>query len=168
MTALGVKVLTGGSAEWGDPVRLDAEIQRTPFVASLMNRFVFADGQVHYLKLHMIGVDEVDNDGEVPTGHGSMEFRDTDGDLLWAESDWYRPDGADIGVWTFASGTGKWADATGTVDVVLHGMFDDLNQVLPPPGPARYFGFVEGTGTIDAPHLASSSAVAHPVGTAVG
>jgi hypothetical protein len=157
MTAQAVQVLTGGSAEWGDPVRLNENIQRTPFVASLMNQFTFADGQVHYLKLHMIGIDEVDNDGEVPTGHGSMEFRDTDGDLLWAESDWFRPDGADIGVWTFASGTGKWKGTTGTVDVVLRGMFADLEQVLPPPGPSRYFGFVEGTGTLDAPDLGTAS-----------
>ncbi|MCW2953001.1 MAG: hypothetical protein JWQ48_2171 [Conexibacter sp.] len=154
MAAQAVEVLTGGSAEWGNPVRLDKEIQRTPFVASLMNRFTFDDGRVHYLKLHMIGIDEVDNDGEVPTGHGSMEFRDTDGDLLWAESDWFRPDGVDEGVWTFASGTGKWAGASGKIDVVLHGMFDDREQILPPPGPSRYFGFIEGTGKIDAPGLA--------------
>jgi hypothetical protein len=153
MAPLAVEVLTGGSAEWGNPVRLDGDIQRAPFVASLMNRFTFADGRVHYLKLHMIGMDEVDNDGAVPRGRGTMEFRDTDGDLLWAESDWMRPDGCDIGVWTLTSGTGKWAGATGTVEVGLHGMYDDPDQIVPPPGPARYWGFMEGTGTIDAPGL---------------
>jgi hypothetical protein len=157
MPAQAVEILTGGSAVWGDPVRLDETIQRTPFQASLMNRFTFADGQVHYLKLSMIGIDEVDNDGEVPTGHGTMEFRDTDGDVLWGESDWFRPDGQDIGIWRFASGTGKWEGATGTIDVVLHGMFEDLELELPPKGPTRYFGFIEGTGSIDAPRLPAAA-----------
>lgn len=153
MAAQAVEVLTGGSAEWGEPVRLNDEIQRTPFQASLMNRFTLGNGEVHFLKLSMVGIDEVDNDGEVPTGQGNMEFRDTDGDLLWAESDWFRPDGVDEGIWRFRSGTGKWKGASGTVDVVLHGMFHDLHEEMPPKGPSRYWGFIEGSGEIDAPAL---------------
>ena len=154
MAAQRVEILTGGSADWGAPVRFDEETLKTWYEAYLMNRFTFADGQVHHLKLRIVGIDVIDNDGEVPSGWGSLEFQDLDGDYLRGHVDWYRRNNEDGGTWTFSSGTGKWQGASGTAELALYGMPQDLDAEMPPRGPIRYYGWLEGTGEIDAPALA--------------
>lgn len=147
-----VNVIVGGSADWGAPVRSSEDLLRTWYEAYLMGRFEFADGERHYLKLRIVGIDEIDNEGEVPSGWGSLEFQDADGDWLRGHTDWYRRDGQDYGTWTFSSGTGKWEGATGTVELVLFGMPQDLEMEQPPTRASRYFGFLEGRGALDAPN----------------
>jgi hypothetical protein len=157
-----VDIFIAGSAIWAAPARIAENTLRTPYQASLMNRFVFEDGQVHYLKLHMVGVDEIDNDGAVVTGNGTMEFTDADGDLLRGESDWFLPEGPDergrvpenLGTMTFASGTGKWSGTTGTADLRCYGMYSDPAQAIPPIADTKYFAVFEGAGQLDAPGLA--------------
>lgn len=150
MAARTVHVLVGGSADWGTPVRASDELLKTWYEAYLMAKFEFEDRQVHYFKLRIVGIDEIDNDGDVPRGWGSLEFQDLDGDSLWGHVDWYRRDGLDRGTWTFASGTGKWQGTTGTVDLALFGGPQDHDAEMPPRGPIRYFGWLDGTGEIDA------------------
>jgi hypothetical protein len=162
MSAQKVDIFVAGSAIWATPVRLGPDTLRTPYQASLMNRFCFADGQVHYLKLHMIGIDEINNEGMVVTGNGTMQFQDADGDLLRGESDWFLPEGPDergrtpenLGTMTFSSGTGKWSGTTGTAELRCYGMYAALDQPLPPADDTKYFAIFEGTGELDAPGLA--------------
>ncbi|MGH2970258.1 MAG: hypothetical protein ACRDK0_14540 [Solirubrobacteraceae bacterium] len=153
MAAQNIEIMCGGSADWGAPVRASATLSKTWYEAYLMNRFALEDGSVHYLKLRIVGIDEIDEDGEVPSGWGSLEFQDGDGDVLCGHTDWCRRDGVDGGVWTFSSGTGKWEGATGSAELVLYGMPEDLEMEQPPRDASRYYGFLEGTGRIDAPAL---------------
>lgn len=153
MPTRNVQVMAGGSADWGAPVRFDEQTMKTWYEAYLMNRFEFDDGRVQYLKLRIVGIDEIDNDGEVPAGWGSLEFQDLDGDWLRGHVDWYRRDGRDGGTWTFSTGTGKWKGTTGTIELVLYGMPQDLDAEMPPRGPIRYYGFLEGKGQLEGPNL---------------
>lgn len=162
MAAQDVEVFIAGSAVWNTPVKLSDEEIRTAYDASLMTRLTFPDGSVHYLKLHMIGIDVLDGTGAVQTGTGTMSFRDIDGDYLRGESDWWVPTEPDArgtmaaneGVMTFTDGTGKWAGATGTAQLLCYGLFDDADQQVPPVRPAKYYAVFEGRASIDAPNLA--------------
>jgi hypothetical protein len=161
MAAQKIEVFMAGSAVWASPARVAENTLRTPYQASLMNRFTFEDGQAHYLKLHMIGVDEIDNEGTVVTGNGTMEFQDADGDLLRGESDWFLPSGPDergrtpenLGTMTFTWGTGKWKGAQGKAELRCYGMYSDPDQVIPPVHDTKYFAVFEGDGELDAPGL---------------
>ncbi|MEV1290454.1 hypothetical protein [Micromonospora sp. NPDC049679] len=153
MASQRVEIASGGHADWSTPVRVDESILQGSYQGIFMCRFTFEGGAAHYLKMRIIGVDEMDNDGEVPSGFGALEFQDSDGDVLRGRTEWYRRDGVDRGTWTFASGTGKWKGAAGKVDMFLTYMADELGTKLPPSGPIRFIGFLEGTGELDAPQL---------------
>ncbi|MHA6795612.1 hypothetical protein ACVGVM_19140 [Pseudonocardia bannensis] len=153
MAAQHVEIAAGGNADWSTPVRVDDSLLQASYQGIFMVRFAFADGRSHYLKMRIVGVDEMDNDGEVPSGFGALEFQDADGHRLRGRTDWYRADGADRGTWSFNSGTGKWEGASGKVEMLLNYMADDLDAELPPKGPIRFVGFIEGAGEIDAPGL---------------
>ena len=144
-----VKALVGGSADWALPVRCGESMLRCTYEAYLMGRFVLDDDQTHYLKLRIAGVDDIDADGEVPSGWGSLEFQDRDGDYLLGHTDWYRRDGVDYGTWTLSSGTGKWQGTSGKIELVLYGMSQDLTMEQPPARASRYFGWLEGEGTLE-------------------
>jgi hypothetical protein len=148
-----VEIAVGGSADWSTPVRVDEETLQAAYHGSFMARFAFPDGRSHYLKMRIVGVDEMGNDGEVPSGFGALEFQDGDGDVLRGRTDWYRSDGADRGTWSFNSGSGKWEGASGKVDMLLHYLPDDLDVQLPPKGPIRFIGFLEGAGEMEVPRL---------------
>ncbi len=148
-----VEILVGGSADWGAPVRSDEATLKTQYEAYMMARIAVLDGDTHYLKLRIVGIDEIDADGEVPAGWGALEFQDHDGDWLRGHVDWYRRDGVDGGSWRFTGGTGKWSGADGTIEVVLYGMPLDLDAPRPPVGPSRYFGWLDGSGELSAPAL---------------
>ncbi|MCW2952997.1 MAG: hypothetical protein JWQ48_2167 [Conexibacter sp.] len=152
MTVQHVEVLTGGNAQWGTPVRCDETKLQTAYEAALMNRFTLANGQVHYLRLRIVGIDEIDNDGEVPYGSGALEFQDADGDKMRGRVEWLRPEEIYLGTWTIASGTGKWTGANGTIELLLNGMHEDP-QDGPPTGPTRYWGFLEGSGQLELPAI---------------
>ncbi|WP_214371230.1 hypothetical protein [Pseudonocardia sp. H11422] len=148
-----VEITAGGNADWSTPVRVDESMLQGSYQGIFMARFAFADGRAHYLKMRIVGVDEMDNDGEVPSGFGALEFQDADGDVLRGRTDWYRSDGADRGTWSFASGTGKWKGTNGKLEMLLTYLADDLTMKLPPRGPVRFIGFIEGAGDIDVPGL---------------
>lgn len=149
MAVEAVRAMIGGSANWGQPVRFDDSTLKTWYEAFLMGRFELGDGEMHYLKLRIVGIDEIDNDGEVPAGWGSLEFQDRDGDYLRGHTDWYRKEGLDYGTWTLSSGTGKWEGTTGRLELVLYGMPQDLEMAQPPTIASRYFGWLEGEGTLE-------------------
>jgi hypothetical protein len=161
-----VDVFMAGSAIWSSPARVGENLLRTPYQASLMNRFTFADGQVHYLKLHMVGIDVLDNDGVVTTGDGTMELMDADGDVLRGESLWFLPEAPfekrrtpeNLGTMTFTSGTGKWEGASGTAELECHGLYSDPEQTIPPVADTKYFAVFEGVGRLDVPRLALAAA----------
>lgn len=148
-----MELLVGGSADWGTPVRFDEATLKAQYEARMMARMAVAGSRAYYLKLRIVGVDDMDNEGEVPEGWGALEFQDTDGDWLRGQSSWYRADGEDRGAWTFSSGTGKWEHATGSAEMLLYYMPEDFTSDLPPEGPIRFFAFLEGSGEIEAPAL---------------
>lgn len=149
-----VEIAAGGSADWSTPVRVDgAQLQAA--YEGLFSVRLAVDGSPHYLKMRIVGVDEMDNDGEVPSGFGALEFQDEDGEFIRGRSDWFRADGRDQGTWTFTSGTGKWEGIGGKVPMLLNYMSTDLEAKLPPSGPITFVGFLEGTGEIEIPALQS-------------
>jgi hypothetical protein len=152
MAAHRVEVLTGGSAQWGTPVRCDDDKLQTAYEASLMNRFTLGNGQVHYLRLRIVGIDEIDNNGDVPYGSGALEFQDADGDTMRGRVEWLRPEDEYAGTWTIASGTGKFAGAAGSIALELNGMHEPALSG-PPVGPSRYWGFLVGNGELELPSL---------------
>jgi hypothetical protein len=161
MASQDVEVFIAGSAVWNTPVKVSDDEIRTAFDASLMTRLSFPDRSVHYLKLHMIGIDVLDGTGAVQSAECTMAFRDTDDDYLRGESTWWVPDqpdergtmAANQGAVTFNGGTGKWAGATGAAQLLCYGLFDDPEQVVPPTGPTKYYAVFEGRAQIDAPRL---------------
>jgi hypothetical protein len=155
MSLQSVTIASGGHADWSTPVRIDDAQLQASYQGIFVCRFSFESAGSHYLKMRIVGVDEMDNAGEVPSGFGALEFQDADGDLLRGRTDWFRSDDRDQGTWTFNSGTGKWAGATGRVSMLLNYMSDVLGTSLPPSGPIRFVGFIEGSGEIDVPALSS-------------
>ncbi len=162
MTVQDAEVFIAGSAVWNTPIRVSEDEIRTAFDASLMTRLTLADGSVHYLKLHMIGIDVLDGTGAVQSAHCTMLFRDTDDHYLRGESTWWVPTEPDArgtmaaneGDVTFQGGTGKWEGASGTARLLCYGLFDDPEQELPPTKPTKYYAVFEGRAQIDAPGLA--------------
>jgi hypothetical protein len=153
MAAQRVDIAAGGSADWSTPVRIDDSTLQASYQGIFMVRLSVDGGESHYLKMRIVGVDEMDNDGEVPSGFGALEFQDADGDYIRGRTDWFRADEKDQGSWTFNSGTGKWEGISGKVPMLLTYMADPLDAVLPPPGEVRFVGFLEGSGEIDVPGL---------------
>lgn len=154
MAAQKLEIVSAGRADWMIPIRVEEDLLKVAYEAWFMSRLTLGDGDVHYLRLRFFGVDEMDNEGEVPSGFGILEFQDDGGDILRGRTDWYRRDGVDRGTWTLDSGTGKWQDAEGTAEMVLHYMPDDLAVELPPTRPVLCYAIVEGTGELSTPNLA--------------
>lgn len=150
-----VLVTTAGIGDWRTPVRVDDDLSRAAYEAHLCTRVVFEDGPTVHLKTRFVGIDDVTEDGAVPAGFGIVEAQDADGDWLRGRIDWFIEDGVDRGTYTFSSGTGKWKEVDGTVDVVLFALPEDLEAEMPPRTPIRFYGFFEGEGELSVPNLAA-------------
>ena len=148
-----VVVTTGGIGDWRTPVRVSDDLSRAAYEAHLMMRVQFEDGEAVHLKTRFAGIDDVQEDGRVPAGFGLVEAQDADGDWLRGRIDWFSEGDVDRGTYTFSSGTGKWRDVDGTVDVVLFALPEDLDGDMPPTKPIRFYGFFEGVGKLSLPHF---------------
>jgi hypothetical protein len=144
-----LQITAGGSAEWGEPIPVAGGSFQTTYEAHVAVRFVIANAEPIYFRLRIIGVDDIDSEGEVPSGWGAMELQDPDGDVLYGRVDWWRRGQDDGGDWFFESGTGKWRDCQGRAEMLfLFGGPEDRFAPMPPTGPIRFYGFLEGSGQL--------------------
>ena len=94
-------------------------------------------------------MDEINQEGEVTSGFGKVLAEDDQGDRWYGHVDWFLEDGRDKGKLAMRNGTGRWATCTGEFDLDLWGRPMDLNAPMPPAGPMKFIGFVEGAGAIE-------------------
>ncbi len=162
MSAEHVQFTAGGTGNWARPVRTDPEgTAKAAFEAFLTHRLTFDDGRAFFLRARYMGVDVVAPDGSLAeeAGYGHVETRDVDGDWLFGHVLWEgREDPNESGgLYTFSGGTGKWEEATGTINATLWFVYEDVESsttpALPPTTPVRVFGFLEGEGDLSAPNL---------------
>jgi hypothetical protein len=146
-----VTFTAAGTAEWSAPARDSATQSQVLYHSRFMGRLTRADGTEHYLKINVLGMDVITDEGEVPSGYGSVDADDKDGDRLCGRVVWSEK-GQDLwgGDFTFVHGTGKFAGATGEIEVRLQAEFEG-NIPLPPTAPCRVFGFMDGGGTLTLP-----------------
>lgn len=144
-----VHMVAGGTARWGRQVPKDAKTNTVCYEADIMTKLtVWApDERVSYHRSTYIGMDEVEADGRVPTGFGSVQLEDIrTGELLIGRVDWWEEGGRDLGTFSFESGTGFWENATGRIDVVLEFCALEPDGDLTSGDPVAVMGFLEGTG----------------------
>lgn len=153
MTQYTVLFESGGVAEWAAPVRKDANRATFTYQTHAAARLTLNDEKKVYLKVLISGMDDITPDGAVPLGFGHCELQDLDGDTMLADIDWYMEGAQDKGRIKFRSGTGKWEGAEGVVTLDLMGIPGDQEAPFPPKGPAKFFGFTEGLGSLSAPNL---------------
>lgn len=153
---LNVRLDGGGTANWSTPVRVGEDHWRANFETFLLHRYTFPDGRKVYVRTRYAGVDDINTAGEVFNGFGSMEGSDSDGDWLHGkiEFEMNEPGSEDWGkaVYTFQYGTGKWEGVSGQIKGDLWAEPEKHDQEMPPPGPIRFWGFVEGEGELDLPN----------------
>ena len=58
---------------------------------------------------------------------------------------------------TFTGGTGKWEGLSGQILAPVWAEPEDRDQVMPAPGPIRFYGFIEGDGDLQIPKLEAES-----------
>jgi hypothetical protein len=143
----------GGTANWEKPVQIGPDQWRASYQTFLVTRYTFGSGRQVHVKTRYTGVDEISLDGTVTGGFGHIEGRDEDDDRLFGRVDWeVRPD-YEGGIYTFLGGTGKWKDASGEIRAAVWAVPEDADQVMPPPGPIRFYGFIDGEGELSVPNL---------------
>jgi hypothetical protein len=155
MITLHVRVLGGGTADWEKPVQIGQSSYRATYQTFITTRFGFDDGRVVHVRTRYEGVDDIELDSEIPVngGFGHIEGVDEDGDRLYGRVDWVVKDEYEGGRYTFFGGTGKWKGVSGTVDASVWARPEDPDQVMPPEGPVRYWGFIDGEGELELPNL---------------
>ncbi|ANS31939.1 hypothetical protein R1CP_36665 (plasmid) [Rhodococcus opacus] len=89
------------------------------FEVNLMTRLVLeGEEDERYLRTIIAGIDEVGRDGSTPRGYGSILLEDPDSlDRLVGRVEWFIEGGRNKGRLVFEEGTGKWANASGTIPV---------------------------------------------------
>jgi hypothetical protein len=151
MATENVTFIAAGTAEWSAPARESATQSQVLYHGRFMGRMIRADGTEHFLRMNVLGMDVITDEGEVPTGYGSVEADDNEGDMLVGKVVW-SDKGQDIwgGDFTFVHGTGKFAGASAQIEVKLQAEFEG-NIPLPPTAESRVFGFMDGGGTLTLP-----------------
>lgn len=160
MIELHVWLAAGGTANWSTPIRVDESTWRANFETFFVHRYTFDDGRRVHVKTRYAGIDDVSAEGDVVSGFASTEGVDEDGDWLCGKIEFVISDDPNDqdwgkGVYTFLFGTGKWKDVSGSVTTTLWAQPEDRDQEMPPPGPIRFWGFLEGEGELTLPHLGS-------------
>jgi hypothetical protein len=149
-----VRMTAAGTANWEMPVQIGLEQWRVNYETWMVTRYSFDNGRVVHVKTRYAGVDDIDLSASAVTGgFGHIEGNDEDGDKLFGRVDWVVREGYQGGVYTFLGGTGKWKDASGTVEAEVWTDEEEHEQVLPPTGPIRNYGFVDGEGELSVPNL---------------
>ncbi len=155
--ALHVRFLGGGTADWEKPVQIGPGSFRATYQTYITQRFEFENGRVVHVRTRYEGVDDIELSSEIPVngGFGHIEGVDEDGDLLFGRVDWVvrASDSYEGGRYTFSGGTGKWEGVNGTIEASVWARPEDPGQVMPPDGPVRFWGFIDGEGELDVPNL---------------
>lgn len=148
-----VKVHGGGTAEWSTPVRVDANTWRANYETLLVHRYTFDDGRQIHVRTRYAGVDDVNAEGVAFGGFGSHEGMDDDGDWLHGHLDWIVREDYQAGLYTFHYGTGKWEGVSGSIEAPVWAEPTKHDQEMPPKGPVRFWGFIEGEGDLTLPNF---------------
>lgn len=139
----------GGVAQWGNPMDIGSNLLTFCYEVTSTMRLTIEGCEPAYFSFSIRGMDEINQEGEVTSGFGKVQAEDDQGDRWYGNVDWFLEDGRDKGKLVMRSGTGKWATCTGEFDLDLWGRPAELNAPMPPAGPMKFIGFVEGAGTIE-------------------
>jgi hypothetical protein len=148
-----VRLAGGGTANWSTPVRVSDTTWRATYETLSVHRYTLEDGRRIHSRTRYQGVDDVDGRGEFTGGFGSFEGVDDDGHWLHGCIDWGIRGEQYVGIYVFQFGTGKWEGAGGAIETVVWAEPDRADQVMPPTGPIRFWGFHEGEGELSLPRL---------------
>lgn len=143
----------GGTAQWQTPIRIDADELKASYETHMVFRFTFDDGRTVHVRGRFAGIDDIKDDGTVYGGFGNLEGLDEDGDRLFGRIDWIKRGDYEAAGLSFAAGTGKWAGVSGAFEAPVWAMPDLHDQPMPPTGPVRFWGFLEGDGELSIPNL---------------
>jgi hypothetical protein len=148
-----VSLQSGGVARWGRQLPLRGELKTVCYEADLMSKLTVAGSESpRYFRTTFIGMDDVEADGAVPRGFGTVRFEDTrTDDLLIGRVDWFIEDGRDAGIFSFEEGTGAWKGVSGNVRVRLEFCTTRRGDSLTSGDPVSVMGFLDGTGTLTFP-----------------
>ena len=148
-----VQVTGGGTANWSTPVRADANTWRANYETFIVHRYTFEDGRQIHVRTRYAGIDDVDETGFVFASIGSFEGMDDDGHWNHGRIDWdLRPEEYKA-TYNFLYGTGKWEDASGSITARVWAEPEEFGQVMPPTGPIRFWGHLEGEGELELPNF---------------
>lgn len=148
-----VMMTAGGTANWEKPVRIGLDQWRASYQTFLVTRYTFDNGRKVHVKTRYSGVDDINLDGTVTGGFGHIEGRDENDDWLFGRVDWEVRGDYEGGIYTFLDGTGKWKGVSGEIRAAVFAVPEDFEQVMPPTGPIRFYGFIEGSGELVVPNL---------------
>jgi hypothetical protein len=149
-----VKLVGGGTANWEKPVRTDENTWKANYETFLVHRYTLEDGRAIHVRTRYTGVDDIDSEGNVYGGYGNIEGLDDDGDTMHGRVDWLvKDDGYQAGIYSFSFGTGKWKGISGSIEAPVWAEPEDPNEPMPPAGPIRMWGFIEGEGELELPNL---------------
>lgn len=154
MTDYTVHMASGGVARWGNPVPTADGDAWFNYETMGTVKLAFEGAGTHYLNALITGLDRITPEGIVPEGFGHVQMQDIEGDTLFGRVTWFMEGEVDKGCFDFSGGTGKFAEASGSITAVLTGLPANLAAPFPPSGPMEFTGFTEGTGTLTAPRLA--------------
>ena len=151
MTTMHVKMIGAGTADWEKPVQISKDEWRANYMTFLTMRYTLEDGRHIHVRTRYCGVDDIVLDGTVTGGFGHIEGQDEEGDWMFGRVDWEVRDDYQGGRYTFDGGTGKWERASGVIHAPVWAVPEDHDQVMPPKGPIRFYGFIEGDGDLELP-----------------
>jgi hypothetical protein len=154
MTQNNVHLVCAGTALWHRKIPISDDMRIVAYEATMMAKLVIADrDNPAYCRALWTGMDEVDKNGDVPTGYGRGSFVEVNSDsaLRW-DVRWYTDENSGYrGLFTFTSGTGEWQGVSGEIDAGLEfcTLFEDGDQAGDAPIPV--LGFLEGDGSMSVP-----------------
>ncbi|MGZ4247075.1 MAG: hypothetical protein ACXVUE_02045 [Solirubrobacteraceae bacterium] len=148
-----VRVVGGGTANWSTPVRADENTWRANFETFIVHRYTFDDGRQIHVRTRYAGIDDVDATGFVFNSIASFEGMDDDGHWYHGRIDWDLKKEEYKAVYRFLFGTGKWEGVSGSIEAVVWAEPEKVDQVMPPTGPIRFWGHLEGEGDLTLPNF---------------
>ncbi|WP_214371233.1 hypothetical protein [Pseudonocardia sp. H11422] len=151
MRELKVEMTCGGIADWHRKLPISETMRTVPYEATMIAKLT-VEGQdaPSYCRAIWSGMDEVDDAGHAPTGFGLGSFQDIrTGDRLVFRVDWYSDERQEYkGTFQVSSGTGKWLNVTGEIEVDLEFCAVHEGESVAADDPVLAMGFLEGRGTL--------------------
>jgi hypothetical protein len=150
-----VRISGAGTANWSTPIRVEENVWKANYETFFVHRYAFDDGRQIHVRTRYAGVDDISADGTVFAGIGSFEGMDDDGDWHHGRIDWIIRGDYQAGVYNFLFGTGKWQGVEGALEAPVWAEPEKVDQVMPPTGPIRFWGYIEGEGDLTLPNFGS-------------